>query len=203
MIPAAVIVDTQNFYGNSNRVLGPRCKPDPDGVVDAFSRLGFRVQELHIAVAKPDPSDESKAIQRVDRLRKEIERVGDRIAAAMGLLISIPTAHQPANAADQSCARAIAGLRGLAVSLGRTRGPTLVSNLLRSVNAAANDVRSARGELEDALRILDGLKMPSVASDVVRGALAIGRAQAGLSALARRLQEISSYLYASGENWLS
>jgi hypothetical protein len=194
---ASVIIDTQNFYGLTEAVLGQRAKPDPDGVVAAMAALGLDVDELFIAVAEPDPRDVEEAARR-------LERVAPALAHLEGELRSIEPRCGPAHADVSSAAGRIAAaggaLNGVRAKCVAVTSSDLLAELHQLASTATSDVRTAQRELRIGAAHLAALTGGSVPVGMVTAGMALTKAEQTARRLSERLSMIGSYVYAAAAN---
>ncbi|MGD0985091.1 MAG: hypothetical protein ABSA65_14945 [Acidimicrobiales bacterium] len=195
MIPASVVIDTQNFYGFSARALGPRAKADPSGIVKAFRYLGFEVDEVHVAVAKPAQDDAQEAANRLCSVRERLNLVLTRLSF---LASKVPSGIDGCLvSASQACTRAIQELHGV----GQVHSGLLAfSSLHKDAGLASARLEDARHHLQEARNSLLALPVAPVSSELVVSALRVAELEQELQRLSERLGNISMYLYGAASN---
>lgn len=194
---ATVIIDTQNFHGLTEAVLGQRAKADPDGVVDAMSVLGLEVDRLLIAVAEPDARDVEEAARRLERLapplahlERELRSIEPRCGPARADVRSaggrVGAAEQLLNGARGRCA-------GVSIA-------DLLAELHTIATSAGADVREADREIRAGTLRLRGLTGGSVPAGMVTAGMALAKTEQDVKRMSERLTMIGSYLYAAAAN---
>jgi hypothetical protein len=193
--PATVIIDTQNVYGNSGDLFGYRYKPDPEGVVRAFARLGLEVDRVEIAVALPEANDIDQVRSglrkhgiAIDQIRAGVSRLGSIASPAVGDLFK----------AAEAAASALAALTLGAASGLRER----LEDVNQVAQAARQHLRAARTSLQRALALLEaeGRGARLIPGDHIRVAFEALRLLDRLDTVTRDINAISSYAYAGRGN---
>lgn len=191
-----IVVDTQNAYGSSGDALGQREKPTPAGVVDAFTSVGFDVNEVRIAVALPDAQDCQRAGSELQGQRRGLAR----LATDLGSL-SLPRPIQPQ---VWACQQRLQSAEGLCVW-------TPGNGSLRDRMAVLNDIaRAVVAELVPAdaeLRsVVDGLSrearraLGAVSADWVVSMRTLVEASRRLQVVRSAIESVGSFAYAGGAN---